>query len=206
MHCSGVGEGAAARTLPVRSAVHSEKMLQRNVRNAAAWGSRCAHMTCHPDSSAWETAEVRGEMPVSSTSLTVASATYLEKFGRPESVDDLANHRAVGWRWITTGALHPFQFVDGQRELSIAMPCSLCVTGTESLRQAVLLGLGLAQMPSFHIAADLKEGSMLRVLADHPVPSAPVSVLYPRNRQLSPRVRLFIDWVALQFAKAEAPH
>ena len=44
----------------------------------------------------------------------------------------------------------------------------------------------------------------MRVLEDHPLPPAPVSILYPRSRQLSPRVRLFIDWVVGQFARQEA--
>jgi len=78
----------------------------------------------------------------------------------------------------------------------------LSVTGTESFRAGVLLGLGLAQMPVFHIRRDLAEGRLEQVLADYPVPSTPVSLLYPRNRQLSPRVRLFIDWAAHQFAAA----
>jgi DNA-binding transcriptional LysR family regulator len=57
------------------------------------------------------------------------------------------------------------------------------------------------QMPMFHIERDLAAGRLVRVLADWPVPPVPVSVLYPRNRQLSPRVRLFIDWVVEQFAR-----
>ena len=43
---------------------------------------------------------------------------------------------------------------------------------------------------------------LVRVLPDYPLPPGPVSILYPRNRQLSPRVRLFIDWVVQQFALA----
>ena len=136
--------------------------------------------------------------------ITVASPIYVEKFGRPECLDDLACHHAVVWRWITTGAGQHFEFVDGQRERKVPITGPLSVTGCESLRQAVLLGLGLAQMPTFHIARDLEEGSLVRVLADYPVPSAPVSVVYASNRQLSPRVRVFIDWVALQFATHEA--
>jgi DNA-binding transcriptional LysR family regulator len=58
------------------------------------------------------------------------------------------------------------------------------------------------QMPLFHIERDLAAGRVVRVLADYPVPPVPVSVLYPRNRQLSPRVRLFIDWTVQQFANA----
>jgi DNA-binding transcriptional LysR family regulator len=131
--------------------------------------------------------------------ITVASPAYLEEFGRPRSPEDLASHHAVGLRSVTTGALRPFQFVDGGAERNVAVSSRLSVTGTESFRDAVLLGLGLAQVPTFHIKRDLAEGRVEQVLADHAVPSVPVSVLYARNRQLSPRVRLFIDWTVQQF-------
>jgi DNA-binding transcriptional LysR family regulator len=62
--------------------------------------------------------------------------------------------------------------------------------------------LGLGQMPVFHVTQDMAEGHLVRVLESYPLPSAPVS-LYPRNRQLSPRGRVFIDWVVQQFASNE---
>jgi DNA-binding transcriptional LysR family regulator len=132
--------------------------------------------------------------------ITVGAAAYLDRFGRPETLDDLAQHRAVLLRSITTGALTQFEFVagDGLRHVTMAAP--LTVTGTESFLDAVQLGLGLAQMPVFHVERDLAEGRLERVLAAHVLPAMPVSVLYPRNRQLSPRVRVFIDWIVQQFA------
>jgi DNA-binding transcriptional LysR family regulator len=132
--------------------------------------------------------------------ITCAAPAYLERHGVPETPDDLAHHRAVGIRLVTTGALTPFEFepAGGPARVEVSAPFS--VTGTESFRDGVLLGLGLAQMPLFHIARDLAEGRLVRVLEAYPVPSAPVSVLYPRNRQLSPRVRLFIDWIVGRFA------
>lgn len=132
--------------------------------------------------------------------ITVAAPSYIERFGFPRSPDDLAHHQAVGLRSITTGALIPFEFEDAQGVHKVEMDGPLSVTGTESFLDAVVLGMGLAQMPVFHIARDLADGRAVRVLADYPVPSVPVSVLYPRNRQLSPRVRLFIDWTAEQFS------
>jgi len=133
--------------------------------------------------------------------ITIAAPSYLERFGYPETPADLAGHHIVGLRSITTGALIPLEFLDADGVRQIEMDGSLTVTGTESLREAVLLGLGLMQMPVFHIESDLAAGRVVRVLADWAVPQVPVSVLYPRNRQLSPRVRLFIDWAVEQFAR-----
>ena len=43
-------------------------------------------------------------------------------------------------------------------------------------------------------------GRLIEVLPETSPPSAPVSLLYPRNRQLSPRVRVFLDWASHEFA------
>lgn len=132
--------------------------------------------------------------------ITCAAPSYLERHGVPSHPDDMIHHRAVGIRSLTTGSLTPFEFTsDGEtRRMDVAAPFS--VTGTESFRDGVLLGLGLAQMPVFHIERDLAEGRLVQILADFPPLSAPVSVLYPTSRQLSPRVRVFIDWAIRQFS------
>jgi len=132
--------------------------------------------------------------------ITCAAPDYLQRFGVPRTPQDLAGHHAVGLRSITTGALPAFDFETPEGLLSLDLPAPFSVTGTESFLDGVLLGLGLAQMPVFHVERALADGRLVQVLADWPAPSAPVSVLYPRSRQLSPRVRLFIDWVVRRFA------
>ena len=132
--------------------------------------------------------------------ITCAAPAYIERYGSPATPDDLAQHRAVGLRSLTSGALAPFEFVDTQGLTRIDVPAPFSVTGTESYLDGVRLGLGLAQMPVFHVERDLAEGRLRRILPEHKVPSAPVSVLYPRSRQLSPRVRVFIDWIVQQFS------
>jgi DNA-binding transcriptional LysR family regulator len=135
--------------------------------------------------------------------ITCAAPAYLDRFGRPATPDDLLKgHRTVGLRSITTGAVRPLEFlVDGELQ-QLDVPAPLSVTGTESFLDGVLHGLGLAQLPVFHVARDLAAGRLERVLAGYPLPPGPVAVLYPRNRQLSPRVRVFIDWIVQCFAEA----
>ena len=83
---------------------------------------------------------------------------------------------------------------------SVAAAATLSVTVTESYLKGLQLGLGLAQVPRFHVEQDLAGGRLIEVLPEMPPPSAPVSLLYPRSRQLSPRVRVFLDWAAHEFA------
>jgi DNA-binding transcriptional LysR family regulator len=132
--------------------------------------------------------------------ITCAAPAYIERYGSPATPDNLAQHRAVGLRSLTSGALAPFEFFDTQGLVRIDVPAPFSVTGTESYLDGVRLGLGLAQMPVFHVERDIAEGRLQRILPGYQVPTAPVSVLYPRSRQLSPRVRVFIDWIVQRFS------
>jgi len=143
--------------------------------------------------------------PVASLArLTCATPGYLKKFGTPKNIDDLDGHRIVGLRSITTGAVTPMEFALERERRTVSPPAVLTVTGTESYLAGIRLGLGMAQVPRFHVAKDLQRGTLVEILAQTPPPSAPVSLLYTRMRQLSPRVRVFLDWATEQFAARES--
>jgi DNA-binding transcriptional LysR family regulator len=55
-------------------------------------------------------------------------------------------------------------------------------------------------VPRYHVERAIQAGDLVHILKEYPPTRTPVSLLYPRNRQLSPRVRVFIDWVARVFA------
>jgi DNA-binding transcriptional LysR family regulator len=76
---------------------------------------------------------------------------------------------------------------------------TMSVNGAESYRAAARLGLGLIQVPRYAMADDFAHGALVPVLEDTPPAPTPVSLLYPRGRQLSPRVRVFIDWATRIF-------
>jgi DNA-binding transcriptional LysR family regulator len=133
--------------------------------------------------------------------VTCATPAYLRRFGEPKSPDDLSGHRIVGLRSLTTGSIRALEFMVDGVERNITVPAAISVTGPESYLTALRLGLGMAQVPCFHAEEDFAAGSLVEVLSDAPPPSAQVSLLYPRSRQLSPRVRVFLDWAAHEFAK-----
>ncbi|WP_442943557.1 LysR family transcriptional regulator [Nitrospirillum sp. BR 11752] len=130
---------------------------------------------------------------------TVASPAYLERFGIPATLAALEGHQAVNFVSSSTGRPYPFEFTVGEETRRLTLPGRISVTGADSFTAAARLGLGLIQVPRYHLAADLAAGTMVEVLPLYPPPALPVSVLYPQNRQLSPRVRVFVDWVAALF-------
>lgn len=133
---------------------------------------------------------------------TVASPDYLARFGVPESPDDLKSqgHQMVCFLSGADDKPVPLDFtVDGTVQ-EIALPVSISVTGADTYAACALAGLGLIQVPRYRVAEDLKAGRLVEILADFPPVPMPVSVLYPQNRQLSTRVRVFVEWLGTVFA------
>jgi DNA-binding transcriptional LysR family regulator len=131
--------------------------------------------------------------------ITCASPGYVDRFGLPASVEALDGQRMVGFRSSATGALLPLEFtVDGTLRYA-TLPATVAVNGAESFVAAARLGLGLIQVPRYHVESDLERGTLVAILTESPPSPTPVSLLYPRNRQLSPRVRVFIDWLVRAF-------
>ena len=82
------------------------------------------------------------------------------------------------------------------------MPCRLTVHDSDTTTDLARRGFGLFQAPRYRLQRDLDEGTLVEVLAEFPPPPTPLSALYPQNRQLSPRVRVFIDWLVKLFSEA----
>jgi DNA-binding transcriptional LysR family regulator len=128
---------------------------------------------------------------------TFASADYLARFGTPHRPEDLASHRMIGFVSSVTGNVMPLELtIEGKLEY-FTPALALSVASGESMVAAAEAGLGLIQLPCYH----LQSRKLIEVLTDHRPSLTPVSLLYPRNRQLSPRVRVFIDWVTKEFEK-----
>ncbi|MFW7267761.1 LysR family transcriptional regulator [Gluconacetobacter sp. Hr-1-5] len=134
--------------------------------------------------------------------ITVASPAYLRRFGMPERWDRLDGHRMVGFHSSATGGVLPLEFmVEGTLRTAMLLPSVLTVNGADTYKEAALQGLGLIQVPRYAVEQELAQGTLVDCLPDTPPSASPVHVLYPRNRQLSLRVRVFIDWVAGQYAR-----
>ena len=132
--------------------------------------------------------------------VTCAAPDYLQRFGTPHSISELAGHRMVGFRSSASGTLMPLEFTVAGQTQQVTLPCTVSVSAAESLVAAARMGLGIIQVPRYHLRDSLDNGSLLPLLPQFPSTPMPVSLLYPRNRQLSPRVRVFIDWFSKFFA------
>lgn len=134
-----------------------------------------------------------------------ASPDYLARFGTPRHPDELVRHEAVGFFARDHDITYPFRFlVDGALK-EYKPPSRIAVSDAEAYTTCALQGCGLIQVPRFRVEAHLQEGRLVEVLADWPAPRLPVSVLYPQQRHLAPRVRAFVDWVAAIYVERFGP-
>src|SRR5690606_37250617 len=127
--------------------------------------------------------------------VTVASPAYLAQHGTPRSPDELDGHQVIGFVSSRTGQPLALEFKRDGSVIEVVLPARVLVGGADTSAAATRLGLGLCQAPRYRFADDLASGALVEVLADFPPTPTPLSVLYPSSRQLSPRVRVVIDWL-----------
>lgn len=126
----------------------------------------------------------------------VAAPAYLERYGLPLTPDELEGHRVVAFLSSKTGAPMDLEMMVNGQIVTRRLPTSFVTTGAETMVDAARLGLGLVQVPRYHVTADIAAGRLIEVLTHYAPAPSPVVALYPRNRQLSPRLRVFLDWLA----------
>ncbi len=127
--------------------------------------------------------------------ITCASPAYLAEHGIPRSPDALDGHLMVGFVSSRTGQTLPLEFIRDGKTIEVALSSRLLVGGAEMSAAAARAGFGLIQAPRHRFGDDLASGALVEVLADFAPQPTPVSIVYPSGRNLSPRVRVFIDWL-----------
>ena len=134
-----------------------------------------------------------------------ASPGYLKEFGTPRHPDELAAHQAVGFFSSQQDIQYPFTFMKDGNIVEYKAGGWISVNDAECYTTAALQGCGLVQVPRFRIEDHLQAGRLVQVLADWPCPDLPLSVMYPYHRQLSPRVKVFVEWVAALYLERFGP-
>ncbi|CAI8734434.1 LysR family transcriptional regulator, regulator for bpeEF and oprC [Pseudomonas sp. IT-P12] len=128
--------------------------------------------------------------------VTCASPEYLARHGEPQTLEDLADHWAVGYLSSRTARSLEWDFVVDGEYRSVRMRERLIVNDTDAYVVTAAEGLGMIRAGSYMVRDHLADGRLVRVLTRYSSPAVPLSAMYPKNRHLSPTVRAFVDWVA----------
>ena len=133
--------------------------------------------------------------------LNVASPAYLERYGVPQTIADLAGHRLIHYVSTLGGRSPGFEYVDPTAPTGAAatlfqpMAGALTVNNSDSYLGACLAGLGIIQSPEVGLQRWIDAGRLVEVLPDYRPSPMPVSLLYANRRHLPRRVQAFVNWI-----------
>lgn len=138
--------------------------------------------------------------PLGRFGFVVAGApAYLAKHGTPKKLGNLHKHVCLRYKFPTTGLLQDWNFDANRPEAKgLNVPVSHTFNSVEALIAATSAGLGLAYLPSFAVRDALAGGTIRAVLADCIVEGGVFSILWPQNRHMMPKLRVFVDFLVEQ--------
>jgi LysR family transcriptional regulator for bpeEF and oprC len=133
---------------------------------------------------------------------TCASSDYVKHHGIPISIEDLQkNHTLVKYVSPRTGRIVPSPFGRDEQATEVQPNSFLSVNEGNAHLAAGLAGVGVIQIFTFKVRPFLGTGQLVSFLHGSEPPPYPYHVVYPRNRYLSQRVRIFIDWLVGMFGE-----
>ena len=124
------------------------------------------------------------------TNFVCATPAYLNQYGVPRTLDDLSQHNCL------LGTRDYWHFVEDGTEKNLRVSGTIQCNSGYSLVDAALKGLGIVQLPDYYVQKHLASGALVSLLDDYREPEESIWALYPHNRQLSPKIRLLVDYLA----------
>jgi DNA-binding transcriptional LysR family regulator len=118
-----------------------------------------------------------------------ASPAYLERYGRPHSLSELARHNCL------VGSSDLWALQQDGREISQRVQGNWRCNSGQAVLDAALQGIGLCQLPDYYVLEHLNSGALVSLLEAHQPPNTAVWALYPQQRHLSPKVRRLVDYL-----------
>ncbi|WP_372882936.1 LysR substrate-binding domain-containing protein [Psychromonas sp.] len=125
-----------------------------------------------------------------------ASPLYLEKFGEPHSLSELARHNCL------LGTRDYWHFNEQGKEKHLRVAGNLRCNSGIGLVDAALKNIGIIQLPDYYVQEHIDSGRLISLLNNFRVPEEGIWVVYPQNRYLSPKIRLLIDFFVEHYALA----
>ncbi|MCC6473850.1 MAG: LysR family transcriptional regulator [Burkholderiales bacterium] len=126
-----------------------------------------------------------------------ATPGYFARHGEPRTPEDLARHNCLTYTHFNPQDLWLLRGPAG--EISVPASGNLRLNDDEALSQAVLGGLGVALLPTFIVGKDIQTGRLRAVLSDYVPLERHIYAVYLPNRQLTAKVRVFIDYLLKRF-------
>lgn len=146
-----------------------------------------------------EDSTLRARKLTETTKRMIGSPSYFQKFGRPQKIDDLNNHKLLHYTSQSNGAVWKLTAPSGEKR-QVRTSGWLSVNDGQSLLNAAISGLGIAYLPSFLYAEAMEKGLVEEAIPNLPVERQSIYAVYPPGRFTQPKVRAFVDFLVHAFS------
>lgn len=129
-----------------------------------------------------------------------ASPDYLARNRRPLTVADLAHHNCLGYTLSAASPADRWAFgLHG--EIPVPVSGNFRANSGDALLLAALGGQGLVWLPTFMLGIHLREGRLVALRLDQPMPvHAGIYAVLPGGRTAPAKVRSFVEFLAGRFS------
>jgi DNA-binding transcriptional LysR family regulator len=134
----------------------------------------------------------------------VGSPDYFDRHGTPRTPQDLSDHACLHHKYPATGKLAPWPLTQDGVDIAIAPPRTVVASTIEPLVHMAERGMGIAYLPDYAVHEQIQAGSLVSVLDAYVHHRGVFRALWPSSRYASPKVRLFVDFMASNLLPATA--
>lgn len=128
-----------------------------------------------------------------------ASPDYLQQRGTPRTPEELTAHACLTYRRPRNGRLREWRFQSGGAVRHVAMNGAMTFNSGEALVAAAAAGLGIVQVAEYYARPRLKSGKLIEILADYKTEGYDISVVFPQQKRIAPKLRVFVDFLVELF-------
>lgn len=123
-----------------------------------------------------------------------AGTNYLEKYGAPTSLDDLAKRQGLKVGWQSSEGCWSLQNQQGVHS-SVPFHPQLCSDDMTTLKTAAIRGLGIVALPAYICREEIAAGTLQCVLPEWKAGTAQLSLLMPSRQGVAPPVQALIEFL-----------
>ncbi|MCH1921220.1 LysR family transcriptional regulator [Shewanella sp. A3A] len=135
-------------------------------------------------------------------SVLCAAPEYLTQHPRPSAPADLSQHNCIKYTYFRGGS--EWTFHKNNQQYKVLPKGNMSVNNSEAIRQALLSGLGIGQLPTFIVGKDIQQQRLVPLMSPYTLPVHAVYAVYPERRHLPQKVSIFVAFLSQKYGQAAA--
>lgn len=129
----------------------------------------------------------------------VASPDFIKSHGPIERAEQLKSLPCLHYGALGRG--HVWRLLDDGKAITVDVNGVMSANNGEVLAEAAKAGLGIAMLPTFIVGPAMQSGALVRVLPNLVPPDIHLTILYPPNRHLTPKIKYLIEFLYNRFGE-----